>query len=143
MSNKNSNWKQYAFAMTAGLVATIATASAQGVTMKAAIPFAFSINRNANLPAGNYVVTRDRSSWVFRSEDTHQAVLIATAIQRTGQYAEKPSLIFDCVGEHCQLRAIHMGGGGLGADLPAPKLNRSGFEKLTVLSVDLEPGRGE
>jgi hypothetical protein len=142
MSNKN-NFRNYGFVIAAAVAATAGIASAQGVTMKATIPFTFSINRNANLAPGNYIVTRDRNVWLFRNEDTYQAVLIPSPVGLQGKADEKPSLTFECAGERCQLRAIRMGGGAVGAALPAPKLNKADAEELALVNVPLEPFRGE
>jgi hypothetical protein len=143
MNNKNSNWKWNALVLAAAVAATAGTACAQDVAMKATVPFAFSINPGVNLAPGNYTVTRDRYTWQVQNEDTHQGVLIATAIGIEGKASEKPSLTFHCVNSHCQLRAIRMGGGALGAQVPVPKLSKSDAAELAVVNVQLEPNRGE
>lgn len=141
MNNKNSNWKSIALAIAAALAAAAVPASAQDITLKATIPFAFSINKDANLAPGKYVVTHDRDVWRFRNEDTRQSVSIVNASGRQGQTAEQPSLTFDCLGTRCQLRAIHSGGVELGAEVPAPQLSNSDKEELGLVSVSLKPVR--
>jgi hypothetical protein len=142
MSNKNSSWKWNALVTAAVMAATAGTACAQEVTMRATVPFAFSVNRGATLAPGNYMVTRDRNVWRVQSQDRRQAAAIVNATGLQGQDAEKPSLTFACVGRHCQLRAIHAGGGALGAEVPAPKLSKSDAAELAVVNVPLEP-KGE
>jgi len=139
MTNKNSNWKLNAFVITAAVAASVASASAQDVTLKATIPFAFAINRNANLAPGNYVVTRDKNVWRIRGEADGQSVAIVNFSGLRGQTDEQPSLTFDCLGAHCQLRAIHMGDGELGAEVPAPRLRDSDKAELGLVSVALKP----
>jgi hypothetical protein len=143
MSNKNSNWKWNALAIAAAVAAAAAPASAQDVTMRANIPFAFSINKGADLAPGNYVVTRDRNIWRFRSEETLKTVEIANASGLQGQTGEQPSLTFDCFATHCQLRAIRMGGVALGAEVPPPQLSNSDRAELGLVSVSLNPIRGK
>jgi hypothetical protein len=142
MSNQNSIWKRNLLAIAAAVTAFAATSSAQDVTLKATIPFAFSINRNANLAPGDYVVTRDRNVWQVSSKEAHRTVLLIP-IPAEGKANEKPSLTFACVNSHCQLRAIHAGGFELGAEIPAPKLSKSDAEELAFVNVPLESNRGE
>jgi hypothetical protein len=143
MSSKNSNWKRNLLVIAAGFAATAATASAQEGTLKATVPFAFSINRSVTLEPGNYTVARNGHFLQFRSEETGQSVAIVNAIGLQGKADEQPSLTFDCVGRRCQIRAIHMGGGALGAEVSAPKLSKSDREELAVVNVPLQPNRGE
>jgi len=135
----NKNWKWNALAIAAAVAATVAPASAQDVTLKATIPFAFSINKDANFAPGKYVVTRDRNVWRFRNEDSKQSMSIVNTSGHQGPAAEQPSLTFDCLGTHCQLRSIHAGGGDLGADVPAPQLSNSERAELGLVSVALKP----
>ena len=142
MSSKNSNWKRNLLVIAAGFAATGAIASAQEGTLKATVPFAFSINR-VTLEPGSYTVARNGHLVRFRSEQTGQSVAIVNAIGLQGKAGEQPSLTFDCVGRRCQIRAIHMGGVALGAEVPAPKLSKSDKEELAVVNIPLEPNRGE
>jgi hypothetical protein len=139
----NSNWKRNLLVIAAAVAATAATASAQETTLKATVPFAFSIDRSVNLAPGNYVVARQGDIWWFRSEDTAQSAAIVAQIRVPGQATEKPSLTFNCVRGHCQIRAIHAGAGAVGAEVPAPKLSKSDKEELAVVNVPLEPYRSE
>lgn len=139
MSKKNSNWKWNAFVIAAAVAAAAAPASAQNVTLKATIPFAFSINRQASLAPGNYVVTHDRDVWRFRSEDTNKSVAIVNFSGHQGQAAEQPSLTFECLGANCELRAIRAGGGDLGAEVPAPRVSNPDKIALSLVSVALKP----
>lgn len=143
MSNKNSTWKWNLLMIAAGVAATAASASAQQGLLQADIPFAFSINRSANLEAGSYTVAQNEHVLRFRNLQTGEVVLAVNAIGREGKAGEKPSLTFACVGKHCQIRAIKMGGTAPGAELPAPHLSKSDKEELAVVNIPLEPSRGE
>jgi hypothetical protein len=143
MISKNNNWKRNVMVIVAAVSATAATASAQEGTLKATVPFAFSVNRSLTLEPGNYTVARSGYFLQFHNEETGRSVAIVNAIGLQGKADEQPSLTFDCVGRHCQIRAIHMGGGALGAEVPAPKLSKSDQEELAVVNIPLEPNRGE
>lgn len=138
MSNKNSNCKWNVVAIAAAMASAASLVSAQDITMKATIPFAFSIDRDTHLAAGNYVVTRDRNVWWFRSESTLKKVQISNASGLEGQTGEEPSLTFNCLGTHCQLKAIRMGGSALGAEIPAPQLSKSELAELGAVNVSLK-----
>ena len=133
-----SKWNVLAIA--AAMAATAVTGSAQGTTMRARVPFEFSINGGAPQAAGSYVVSRDRDLWLVRSEVTGHAVIFRS-IAYEGKKSETPSLTFNCVRGHCQLRTIHAGGRELGAELPAPR-NKSDAAELAVVTIPLESKRG-
>lgn len=139
MSNKNSNWKWNAVAIAAAVAAAAAPAFAQNVTMRATVPFAFSVNKGANLSPGNYIVTHDQNVWTVRNESTRKAVSFVNYSGLQSQAAEQPALTFDCLATHCQLRAIHTGGGTLGAEVPAPRPSNSDKAELGLVSVSLKP----
>jgi hypothetical protein len=143
MSNQIRKWKWNLLLIAMAVAAGATTASAQQATLKASVPFAFSVNGSANLEPGNYIVTRQGQIWRFRSEDSNQSVLIATSVALQGRATEQPSLTFDCMRTHCQIRAIHAGFGAVGAEVPAPKLSKSDREELAVVNVPLEPIGGE
>ena len=142
MTTRNSTWKRNVLAIAAAVTAFAATSSAQDISLKATIPFAFSIYRGANLAPGDYVVVRDRSVWRISNQQAHRTVLVVP-IPAQGKANETPSLTFACVGNHCQLRAIHAGGAELGAEIPAPKLSKSDAQELAFVNVTLEANRGE
>jgi hypothetical protein len=140
MSKKNSNWKWNALAIAAAVAAAAVPASAQDAMLEATIPFAFSISKGANLAPGNYIVTRDRNVWQFRNEETLNSVAFVNVVGRQGQAAdEQPLLTFECWGNHCQLRAIHVGGIELGAEVVAPRVSKSDRAEVALLSVPLKP----
>ncbi len=142
MNNKNSNWKWNVLVIAATVAAAAAPAAAQSVTLKAAIPFAFSINKSAaNLAPGNYVVSRERDVWRFRSEESNKTVAIVNFSGHYGQADEQPSLTFECLGNNCRLRQIHVGGIDLGAALPGPPLSVSDRAEIASVSVALKPVR--
>ncbi|HEY1758637.1 MAG TPA: hypothetical protein VGG72_24915 [Bryobacteraceae bacterium] len=142
-NNKNSTWKWNALAIAGAIATTVVPALAQDVRLKATIPFSFSINKESNLAPGNYIVTRNQNVWRFRSEDATRTVEIVNASGLQGQTAEQPALTFDCLGTHCQLRAIHMGGGALGAEVPPPQLSNADKAELGLVSVSLKPIKGK
>jgi hypothetical protein len=139
MNNKNRNWKWNALAIAATVAAAAAPAFAQSVTMRATIPFAFSVNKGANLAPGNYIVTRDQNVWTVRNEGTRKSVAIVNYSGLQGQTAEQPALTFYCLATHCQLQAIHTGYGALGAEVTAPQPSNSDKAELGLVSVALKP----
>jgi hypothetical protein len=138
MNNKNNNWKWNAVAIAATVAAAAAPALAQDETMRATIPFAFSINNGGQMAPGDYIVTQDRNVWTVRSQETLKAVKIANPIWIEGKEAEQPSLTFDCLAGQCRLRAIRMGYGTQGAELPPPRV--SDKAQFLLVSVALKPG---
>jgi hypothetical protein len=139
MNNKNSNWKWNALAIAATVAAAAAPAFAQSVTMRATIPFAFSVNKGANLAPGNYIVTHDQNVWTVRNEGTRKSVAIVNYSGLQGQTSEQPALTFYCLATHCQLQAIHTGYGVLGAQVTAPQPSNSDKAELGLVSVALKP----
>jgi hypothetical protein len=136
-----NTWKWNALAIAAAIAVTAVTGSAQQTALKASVPFEFSINGGAPQAAGNYVVTRDRNLWLVRSEETRHAVIIQS-IAYAGKDSEAASLTFNCVRQHCQLRAIHTGGRSLGAELPPPHLSTSDAAEVAVVTIPLESKPG-
>jgi hypothetical protein len=143
MSNKSSNWKRNILMIAAAVAATAATASAQDVTLRANVPFAFSINRGANLAAGNYIVSHRDSVWRFRSVDTGEAVSFVNVVGHNGKAGEKPSVTFGCLRSRCQVISIQEGAGRLGAQVLVPGLSKSDAEELSFVNVPLEAIQGE
>jgi hypothetical protein len=143
MSNKNSNWKWNLLAIATAVAATAATASAQEKTLRATVPFAFSINRSATLPSGNYIVEHHGHIWRFRSEQTNRGVMVVNYVAVEGKNSEKPSLTFECLRSSCQVSAIHVGPGEFGAEVLMPKLSKSDAEELAVVNIPLQPSQGE
>jgi hypothetical protein len=131
------NWKSFLLIAVA-VAGTAAAASAQDVTLRATVPFRFSINRYANLAPGNYTVTHQANAWWFRSEDSSEAVGIINAVAKEDPRDQVPSLTFACVRAHCQIQAIHVGNGSSGVEIPAPKLSKSDAEELAFVNVPLE-----
>jgi hypothetical protein len=141
MYNRKSNWKSNLLVLALALAATGAIASAQEITLIADVPFAFSVN-NAHLTPGNYTVTHGANVWLVRNEDSPQAAAIVSVIALAGKATEKPSLTFSCVRTHCQMSAIHLGG-GLGVALPLPELSKSDADELAVVTVPVEQNQGQ
>jgi hypothetical protein len=142
MRNENSTWKRNVLAIAALFAATVTTAPAQSLTMKAEVPFEFSVNHASNLAPGTYIVTHDRNVWIIRNETVHRAVFV-TPVAAQGKANDKPSLTFQCVGTSCRLRAINAGYGQPGGELPAPHLSKSDAAEIAMVTVPLQPNRGE
>ena len=136
-----NTWKWNGLAIAAAMAVTAVIGSAQQTAMKANVPFEFSINGGAPQAPGYYVVTRDRNLWLVRREETGHAVIVRSFAYE-GKDSEAPSLTFNCVGKHCQLRAIHTGGHALGAELPPPHLSKSDAAELAVVTIPLESKPG-
>jgi hypothetical protein len=143
MSNKTSTWKRNLLVIAAAVAASAATTSAQEIALKANIPFAFSVYRGASLEAGRYTVALKGHLLRIRNEQNGDAVVAVNSIGHWGKSGEKPSLTFECLRNQCQIRAIHMGQGELGAEVQGPKLSKSDKEELAVVNVPLEANRGE
>lgn len=132
-----NNWKRNLLTIAAAVAVTAVSASAQEITLKADVPFAFSVTRGAILAPGTYIVDHISNAWRFRSETSGEAVATLNYVGIQGKSSEQPSLTFNCVRNRCQVSAIHLGGGA-GVELPAPKLSKSDAEELAVVSVPLE-----
>jgi hypothetical protein len=135
------NWKRSLLLIAAAVATTAATASAQDVTLRATVPFGFSVNRDTNLPAGDYSVSHQGNAWWFRSESSSKAAAIGNAIRREDPANQSASLTFSCVRGRCYIQAIHFGNGWLGVEVPTPRLSKSDAEELALVSVPLEPNR--
>ena len=134
----NNNWKRSFLLVAAAVTATVATASAQDVTLRATVPFRFSVSAESNLPAGNYLVTHQGNFWLFRGEDSNYAAAIGNAVPKEEHRDQLPSLTFVCVRSRCQIQTIHSGYGTPGAEIPAPKLSKSDAEELAYVTVPME-----
>jgi len=141
MNRNNSTWKAVALAVVAA--AGAATASAQSAMLTGAVPFNFSIGGGVTLGAGNYAVSHVGNLWLIRDQDTGRAMPVINTVGHVGSETERPALVFDCIADHCRLRAIHAGGLGAGADLPRPKMTKAQAETITELVVPLGLAGGE
>jgi hypothetical protein len=142
MNNPIRNWKWNLLLMATAVAVGTATASAQQVTLMAHIPFAFSVS-GENWAPGNYVVSHRGPIWRFQSEDSKDSAFIARSAGLDDPANTQPSLTFNCVRSHCQVRAIHVGGGQQGVELAAPKRSKSDAEEFAVLSIPLRLQRAE
>jgi hypothetical protein len=139
----NSNWKKNLLAIAIALTAATATASAQDLSLRVIVPFSFSVNTSANLSAGNYILSRHAGVWRFMSADFAETLPIVSYVGINDQGYRDPTLSFACVRSHCQLRAIHLGEGRHGVEVPAPKLSKSDQQELANVNVPLKPYRAE
>jgi hypothetical protein len=138
-----SNWKWNLLAAVVALTAATATASAQDISLPVNVPFTFSINTSANLAAGDYILSRHAGVWRFTSADFSETVPIVNYVSIYGESYANPTLTFACAHSHCQLRAIHLGEGRNGAEVPAPNLSKSDRKELAVVNVPLKQKRAE
>jgi hypothetical protein len=136
-----NTWKNI-LAATAILAATVSLAPAQEITLRANVPFEFSVNHASNLAPGKYTVTRDRNTWLISNRGYKRTVLVLPRPVQ-GARDEAPALVFQCVGHNCQLQAIRAGNGELGGIVPTPKLSKSDRAEIATITVPLEIGRGE
>lgn len=138
-----SNWKWNFLAAAVALAAVTATASAQDISLAVNVPFTFSINTSANLATGNYILSRHAGVWRFTSADFSETVPIVNYVGINDESYQHPTLTFACVRSHCQLRAIHLGYGQRGVEVPAPNLSKSDREELAVVNVPIKQNRAE
>ena len=103
-----------------GLLLITAAANAQGVNLRANIPFDF-VAGNQNLPAGEYVV----QPWVtggailtIRNSDGNKAASSVTYACGGGNAPEKTELIFHRVGRMYFLSQVQVEGHSDGSQLP-------------------------
>jgi hypothetical protein len=102
------------------LLFAAAAAHAQGITLRANIPFNFAVGNQA-LPAGEYVVQPTGDDWAIltvRSSDSSKAASAITYASGGGNPAAKTVLVFHCVGQKYFLSQIQVEGDSLGRQLP-------------------------
>lgn len=103
-----------------GLLLTTAAVNAQGVNLRANIPFDF-VAGNQNLPAGEYVVQPGVTSGgilTIRSSDGNKAASSITYACGGGNSPEKTELIFHRVGRMYFLSQVQVEGHSEGRQLP-------------------------
>jgi len=138
-----SNWKRNFLAIAVALTAATATASAQDVSLRVVVPFTFAINTSTNLAAGNYILSRQAGVWRLTTADFSQTVPIVNYVGIHDEGYRNPTLSFACGRQHCQLRAIHLGDGRHGVEVPAPHLSKSDQRELAVVDIPLKPKSAE
>lgn len=136
MFNKNFSYKFQSLLAAATVAASLGTMSAQDNAMRADVPFAFSVSRDAKLPSGRYIVSMRDRFLRFRNNETGESVYSLIAIARKGKPNEEPSLTFLCRGSNCRLDTVRAGGENTGVQAPAYKLSNSG-EEARLVSVPL------
>jgi len=103
-----------------GLLLITAAANAQGVHLRANIPFDF-VAGNQNLPAGEYVVQPTAASsgiLIIRSLDGNKAASSVTYACGGGNPSEKTELVFHKVGRMYFLSQVQIEGHSEGRQLP-------------------------
>jgi len=102
------------------LLFAAAAAHAQGITLRANIPFNFAVGDQA-LPAGEYVVQPAGAGWatlIIRScSDTSKAASAITYASGGGNPTHKTQLVFHRVGQKYFLSQIQVEGDSLGRQL--------------------------
>jgi len=102
-----------------GLLLATAAANAQGVTLRANIPFAFAVGNQA-LPAGQYVIAPkvgNSAILIVRSSDGNRAASAITYSFGGGNPSEKTELVFHNVGKQYVLSQIQVEGYSEGRQL--------------------------
>lgn len=96
-------------------------------TVRAKVPFAFVVN-GVELPAGDYVVTRDASQPDLIEVSTAAGERVALTLTRGGERemsaSEQPRLEFERIGKQVYLTEITLGAGNsreIVVDTPHPK----------------------
>lgn len=137
------NWKRNFLATAVVLAATTATASAQDISLKVSVPFGFSINRNVNLAAGKYTLSRHAGLWRLTSADFSKTVPIVNYVGIRDSGYDNPTLTFVCVSTQCELQAIHLADGRNGVEVAAPRLSKSEQEQVAVVNVPIKSSHGD
>jgi hypothetical protein len=115
------------FALLAALVLTLvggaASALAQDATVKANIPFDFTVASSA-LPAGNYTISRlSDSSWTIRNDDTGKAIASVATSYGTSRDNNLGALVFKQFGSSYFLSEVRCLGES--SALPTSKAERA------------------
>ena len=119
----------------AALVLVVSTASAQGIAVRANVPFAFRVGLSNPMPAGNYELTRNANVWTFTNVDTSSRALAQAGAPAESKPNDTPRLVFECKGSNCALRTIQIGHRELGAYWPSPHRSKSDGQELARIVV--------
>lgn len=137
MKNIANRFFLVAFAASAAFLGTAAYGQS---SLKADVPFAFSVPGGGAV-SGNYIIDIDSngSSRVLRlyNTDTHKAVaVIATSLTNGKSAAIEPRLVFRCSDAGCALAEVWTPDGGFG--VPAHKMRTP--EYLAKVPLELHKG---
>ena len=115
-------------ALLAGVAAATAYAQMPGTSLRATIPFAFSV-RGKILPAGEYEIRRitdDPGSLIISSlNDNHERAIFETEPVEARQISRRSEFIFHRYGESYFLSEVFAGGGQTGRELPISRQEKT------------------
>lgn len=97
----------------AALVIGAASAARAGETVTAKVPFAFVVN-GQELPAGDYVVTRDSRNTdliTIATADGHRVALVLSQRSSDDHLRDEPKLEFERAGKQMHLSHVTLGEG--------------------------------
>lgn len=118
--------KRGALLVLAGTVLALAvsvSAHAQDASVRAHVPFGFSVNESA-FPAGDYTLSElSQNSWVVRSNSGDQAITATARPDGTNPEPNVAKLIFTKYGEHYSLSKVWCE--GLTTAMAQPKAERA------------------
>jgi hypothetical protein len=130
----NSNWKNF-LAIAVVAAGAAATASSQNLGVRVNVPFNFSVNDQANLPSGSYILSQNQGVWRMTSEDFRHTVAIVNSVGIRDAGYRDFTVTFACERAQCQLQAIHPANGRYGVEVPAPHRSKSDREELALVNV--------
>jgi len=123
------------FTVAATLAIAATTASAQ-VTLRAAVPFSFTVGQSQVLAAGDYSIRNGGQAWYITSDQTFHANLALPTASVESERTDKAELVFHCRSNGCRLAAIHAGWGNRGAEF---KENRGKSDSQELSRVVIVP----
>jgi len=135
--------KAFSFALVAASLLLASGAQAQGLHVRANVPFDFVIG-SAAYPAGNYDIERvsaGNSVLLVRSNEKTESTLVMPHDCSSGKPATKTVLVFHRVGDEYFLYQIWTAGSTQGRELPQPKreteLARNGKADDVIIAANL------
>ena len=135
--------KAFGFALVAASLLLASGAQAQGLHVRADVPFDFVVG-NKVYPAGNYDIERklSNSNALLISSDTKMTpTFVLPNACTAGKPAAKSVLIFHRVGDEYFLYQIWTEGSTIGRELPQPKreteLARNGNTDEVIIAANL------
>ena len=124
--------KVFSVALMCGLVAVVAAASVYaqlpGTTLRASIPFDFSV-RGKVMPAGEYQIRRVQDGpdvlIISSMNDPHVRAIFETEPIETREPSSKSEFVFNRYGDTYFLSEVFAGGESTGRELPASRQERN------------------
>lgn len=135
--------KAFSFALVAASLLLASGAQAQGLHVRADVPFDFVIGKSA-YPAGSYDIQRvstNNTILLVKSDSKMESTLVMPHDCTSGKPAEKTVLVFHRVGDEYFLYQIWTAGSTQGRELPQPKretqLARNGNAEDVIVAANL------